>query len=105
MTTTTHPAARDVPGTGHLPLVPGASVTAEVRPASPRGEERYGKHRGAIRRAYITAYPDTFFSVPARVSLDGRKVKGYVSIETVSGSSVPMPNDPLIYKFVPYSHA
>ena len=96
-----HPASVDVPGTGHLPLYPGRSVTVEVRATS----DRYASHNGAIRRAYVTAYPDTHFSVPARVSLDGRKVAGFVTVETVAGWSTPTADDPLIYRFVPYTYS
>lgn len=95
-----HPAAVD-----GGPLRPGRSVTVEVRPVPPRtgGPGPHSAHAGAIRRAYVTGPPDTFFSVPARVSLDGRKVRGYITAETVVGYTTPTPDDPLVYRFVPYT--
>lgn len=62
----------------------------------------FGHTRGLIRRAYVVAYPDTHFSVPARVSIGGRKIAGYVTVETIGGFSTPTEDDPLIYRFVPY---
>lgn len=90
--TTMHPAATDVPGTGHLPLYPGRSVTTLVDGTD------------LIRRAYVTAYPDTMFSVPARASIDGRKVAGFITCRTVAGFDTPTDDDPLIYVFVPYRY-
>jgi hypothetical protein len=37
---------------------------------------------GRVRRATITADPDTYFSVPARVSVRGRTVTGHIGIDT-----------------------
>lgn len=47
---------------------------------------------------------DTFFSIPARVSAKGTTVSGYVTIETVGGSSIPTDDDPLTVKFKPYKY-
>jgi hypothetical protein len=37
---------------------------------------------GRVRLAMATRHPDTFFSTPARVALDGRTVYGYVSLDS-----------------------
>jgi len=52
----------------------------------------------------IAAYADTFFSVPASVSVSGRTVSGYVSVSTLSGSSVPTEDDPAIVVFRRYDY-
>jgi hypothetical protein len=51
---------------------------------SPFGETRGTQYRalcadGIVRTATATAEPDTFFTVPARVSVRGRTVSGFVS--------------------------
>ena len=69
-------------------LHPGDSVTALVDVS------------GETRRAFITGEPDTFFSVPARISWHGRKVAGYVTIRTVQGYSTATPADPAVYVFI-----
>jgi hypothetical protein len=43
---------------------------------------------------------DTFFSIPGRVSVKGKTVSGYVTVETVQGFSTPTDGDPVIVKFV-----
>lgn len=52
----------------------------------------------ALKRIAITA--DTFFSVPAAVTVAGRTVSGYVTVECASGSSVVTDDDPAVVKFV-----
>jgi len=37
------------------------------------------------RTVYITAAPDTFFSIPAAVTVKGRTVRGYVTTEARNG--------------------
>lgn len=39
------------------------------------------------RTVYITAAPDTFFSIPAAVTVKGRTVRGYVTTEDRNGVS------------------
>ncbi len=60
-----------------------------------------GKVR-AIKRIAQTA--DTFFSVPASVTVKGKTVAGYVTTETLSGSSVATDDDPTVVKFVAYTY-
>ena len=60
-----------------------------------------GKVRALAR---IASTADTFFSVPAAVKVAGRTVSGYVTVECVSGSSVPTDDDPLVVRFVAYSY-
>ena len=47
---------------------------------------------------------DTFFSVPAVVTVKGKTVSGYVTVETVEGYSTPTEDDPAIVRFVAYSY-
>jgi hypothetical protein len=47
---------------------------------------------------------DTFFSVPCSVSVQGRTVSGYCTVETVEGYSTPTDDDPAIVRFVAYSY-
>jgi hypothetical protein len=56
----------------------------------------------ALKRIAQTA--DTFFSVPAAVTVAGRTVAGYVTVECATGSSVPTAGDPSIVKFVAYTY-
>ena len=58
---------------------------------------------GKVRRCKrVAAHGDTFFSVPAAVTVKGRTVSGYIEVETVSGSSIPTDDDPAVVKFRPY---
>lgn len=71
---------------------------------------RYVKGRailpnGELRSLDFSGYgiPDTFFSVPCRVSLGGKKVRGWATVECVSGSTVYVDDsDPLVVKFFPF---
>lgn len=56
----------------------------------------------ALKRIAETA--DTFFSVPAAVTVKGRTVAGYVTVKTVSGSDVTTPEDPAVVRFVAYTY-
>jgi hypothetical protein len=92
-----HPASTHQTISGHLSgtpwgsgLYPGARITALI----PSGE---------IRRCEITGHADTFFSIPARASIGGRKVAGYVSSETLSGMSTETEGDPAVFRFNPYA--
>lgn len=60
---------------------------------------------GRVRKcSRISAIADTFYSVPAAVSAYGKTVSGYVTIETLSGSSVETEDDPLVAKFYVYQY-
>jgi len=52
----------------------------------------------------ISDTADTFFSVPAAVSVRGKTVSGYVTVETSAGSSTETADDPLVLKFVAYQY-
>ncbi len=52
----------------------------------------------------ISVCADTFFSIPASVTVKGKTVAGYVSVETVSGSSVETNDDPAIVVFHAYTY-
>ncbi len=83
--TTIHPCAIEGQNYPH----PGYSVLAEVSPTIRH------QWRGLVRKARATADPDTFFSIPAQVSIGGRTIRGYItSNEDDAGTS--------IYQFVPY---
>jgi hypothetical protein len=60
-----------------------------------------GKVR-ATKRLAQTA--DTFFSVPASVSVSGKTVSGYATIETRGGWSTETPGDPWVLKFRAYQY-
>lgn len=50
-----------------------------------------------VKRIAQTA--DTFFSVPAAVSVNGKTVSGYVTTETAEGFSTETDLDPVVVKF------
>jgi hypothetical protein len=52
----------------------------------------------------IAATPDTFFSIPAAVTVAGRTVSGYVTFETRDGFSTDTPDDPTVAKFIAYQY-
>lgn len=56
-----------------------------------------GKVR-TVKRIAGTA--DTFFSVPCAVTYKGKTVSGFMTFETISGSSSELPDDPGVVKFV-----
>src|SRR5580765_5909975 len=59
---------------------------------------------GRVRAlARIAQTADTFFSVPAAVKVSGRTVSGYVTMDTLSGSSVATDDDPPVVRFIAYS--
>lgn len=60
-----------------------------------------GKVR-ALKRISETA--DTFFSVPAAVTVKGKTVSGYITVTTMSGSSVPTEDDPSVIQFRQYTY-
>lgn len=61
-----------------------------------------GKVR-TLKRIAITA--DTFFSVPASVTVRGKTVSGFVTVETVDGWTTETEGDPSIVRFVAHSSA
>lgn len=60
-----------------------------------------GKVR-TLKRIAQTA--DTFFSVPASVTVKGRTVAGYISIQTRAGFDTATPDDPAIVRFHAYQY-
>lgn len=60
-----------------------------------------GKVRSLKR---ISATADTFFSVPAAVTVNGKTVSGYITVESAAGFSTDTPTDPAVVKFVAYSY-
>lgn len=61
-----------------------------------------GKRRNA--HPSTDGIADTFFSIPAFVYAKGKRVYGYVTIETVGGFTTESPDDPATVKFVPYRY-
>lgn len=59
-----------------------------------------GKRRNA--HPSFDGVADTFFSIPAFVYAEGKRVYGYVTVETLAGFTVDMPDDPATVKFRPY---
>jgi hypothetical protein len=61
---------------------------------------------GTQRFATVTAEPDTFFSIPARVSVKGTTVRGYLTCETLAGyQTVSIAEvDPAVWKFIAYKY-
>jgi hypothetical protein len=51
-----------------------------------------------------SAGADTFFSIPARVSVKGKTVSGYVTRESLEGFTVESPEDPAAWKFIAYTY-
>lgn len=60
-----------------------------------------GKVRATSR---ISSTPDTFFSVPCAVKVNGRTVSGYLTCETLDGFTCAMPDDPTVVKFCAYTY-
>ena len=56
----------------------------------------------ALKRIAQTA--DTFFSIPASVTVSGRTVAGYVTVETAQGFSAETEDDPTVLKFRTYTY-
>jgi hypothetical protein len=56
----------------------------------------------SLKRIAPTA--DTFFSIPASVTVGRRTVAGYVTIETVDGFSTESDDDPAVAKFIAYTY-
>lgn len=59
-------------------------------------------HDVTRRSVRITGAPDSFFSVPARCSIGGRTVSGFVMWD--SGVNFDGPDRPEGYVFIPTSH-
>lgn len=47
---------------------------------------------------------DTFFSIPGRVSVKGKTVSGFVTVETAEGWSTETEGDPAVVKFYAFTH-
>jgi hypothetical protein len=47
---------------------------------------------------------DTFFSVPAAVDVRGKRVSGFVTVETAEGWSTESDGDPAVVKFQAYAY-
>lgn len=59
---------------------------------------------GRIRRTKrIAQTGDTFFSIPASMTVKGKTVAGYITVETLAGYSTETPDDPAIVKFFAYT--
>jgi len=61
-----------------------------------------GKRRNA--HATYDGIADTFFSIPAYVYAKGKRVYGYITVETVQGYSTPTEDDPATVKFRPFTY-
>ncbi len=55
-----------------------------------------------LKRIAPTA--DTFFSVPAAITVKGKTVSGYVTVQTVKGWSTPTDDDPAVVRFIAYKY-
>ena len=67
-------------------------------------QEIYVGQTVARKNSRITAQPDTFFSIPARVKAHGKTVSGYVTCETLEGFSTETLGDPAVWRFIAYSY-
>lgn len=47
---------------------------------------------------------DTFYSVPCTITVKGKTVSGYVTVETLAGFSTPTEDDPAVVKFRAYRY-
>jgi hypothetical protein len=81
----------------------GRTIAQEVLKRGPAGPTKISNvlcADGVVRTARLAETgPDTFFSIPARVSVRGRTVSGYVTCETIAGFSSATDDDPAVYKF------
>lgn len=59
---------------------------------------------GIARSCVMTHFPDTFFSIPARVTVRGKTISGYLTSATVDGSDVETSDDPAILTFRAYRY-
>ncbi len=79
-----------------------AAIASQPYPRRGRSVRALVKGTQMIRRAEATSEPDTFFSIPARASIGGRKVRGFLTGGTPSGSEISTDDDPAIWVFLPY---
>lgn len=56
----------------------------------------------AVKRVAMTS--DTWFSLPASVTVRGKTVSGYISVETLQGFETVTPDDPAVMKFIAYQY-
>ncbi len=61
---------------------------------------------GVVRaiRASHDGTSDTFFSIPATCTIKGKAVSGFITVNTVSGSSVATDDDPAQVEFVAHQY-
>jgi hypothetical protein len=59
---------------------------------------------GTIRSLKRISNADTFFSMPAAISVKGKTVTGFVMVESENGSSASTDSDPAIVKFIAYKY-
>ena len=67
-----------------------------ARALCPDGKVRKVKRIGQVG--------DTFFSIPAAISLKRKTVTGFLTIQTIAGFEVPTDDDPAIVKFFPVQY-
>ena len=60
---------------------------------------------GIVRTARNIKEPDTFFSVPCNVEVQGKPIKGYFTFDTREGFSTETDDDPMVCKFRHYTYA
>jgi len=60
---------------------------------------------GKVRKLKrIAPTADTLFSIPASVTVKGKTVAGFVSVESMSGLSVAYEGDPPVVRFTSYMY-
>lgn len=60
---------------------------------------------GKVRKLKrISTTADTFFSVPASVTVKGKTVSGYIGFTSVNGYDTTTADDPAIVRFYPYQY-
>lgn len=55
---------------------------------------------GRVRRVWAKV-ADTFFTVPAVCRIRGTYTRGFLTVETASGSDVPLDGEPILWYFTP----
>lgn len=60
---------------------------------------------GKVRKLKRIAYgADTFFSIPASVTVQGKTVAGYVTVTTIEGWDTATKEDPAVVRFHAYKY-
>jgi hypothetical protein len=79
-----------------------------VEQTAPWGWFRQGRvicSDGRLRRTdRLAECADTFFSVPAKVKVNGKTVSGYITFETAEGFTTASPADPTCVKFIAHQY-